>query len=200
MPDACCISHWIHHTCMFAPSRHKKKKKKKKKYVYRPCLFASYGRLLEGNIHFYFLWPHVCRLAQLALPPLVIKLDRWAGIFWGFELSRKLSAVQTRAGNFSGQCSRKLIFQKIWNQGCESSDFNLILDYLLITKPHFQTFNAVWMPFQAFQIISDFFSQMFFWHWLFLINNMLSSYAVAFFSYVFSNSSMYMLQVVYTGL
>ena len=39
--------------------------------------------------------------------------------------------------------------------------------FLLFTKPHFQTFNTVWMhlkstSFQAFQIISDFLSQMLF--------------------------------------
>ena len=43
-------------------------------------------------------------------------------------------------------------------QGCESSDFNLISDFLLFTKPHFQTLNALnSTSFQAFQIISDFF-------------------------------------------
>ena len=38
-------------------------------------------------------------------------------------------------------------------QGCESSDFNLISDFfLLFTKPHFQTFNALKSTsFQAFQ-------------------------------------------------
>ena len=42
---------------------------------------------------------------------------------------------------------------------------DLILDFFLFTKPHFQTLNAVWMHWkassflQAFQIISEFFSQ-----------------------------------------
>ena len=43
-------------------------------------------------------------------------------------------------------------------QGCESTDFNPS-DFLIFTKPHFQTFNALKSTsFQSFQIISDFFS------------------------------------------
>ena len=49
------------------------------------------------------------------------------------------------------------------SQGCESSDFNLIFRpfFLLFRKPHVQTFYALKSSsFQAFQIVSDFFSQM----------------------------------------
>ena len=43
-------------------------------------------------------------------------------------------------------------------QGCDSSDLNLISDFLLFTKPHLETFNALKSTsFQAFQISSDFF-------------------------------------------
>ena len=45
------------------------------------------------------------------------------------------------------------------NQGCESSNFNLISDFFALHKPHFQTFIALKSTsFQACQIISDFFS------------------------------------------
>ena len=43
-------------------------------------------------------------------------------------------------------------------QGCEISDFNLILDSFALHKTHFKTFNALKsISFQAFQIISDYF-------------------------------------------
>ena len=42
-------------------------------------------------------------------------------------------------------------------KGCDSSDLNLISDFLLFTKPHLETFNAFHASFQAFQISSDFF-------------------------------------------
>ena len=44
-------------------------------------------------------------------------------------------------------------------QRCESSDFNVIF-FLILAKLHFQTFITLKSTsFQAFQIISDFFSQ-----------------------------------------
>ena len=46
-----------------------------------------------------------------------------------------------------------------YSSGCESSDFNLILYFLLFTKLNFQTFNALKSTtFLVFQTCSDFFS------------------------------------------
>ena len=66
---------------------------------------------------------------------------------------RKLQYSETKIINHE---NRYLNFK----QGCESSDFNLISGFFSLHKPHFQTFNALnSTSFQAFQIISNFFSQ-----------------------------------------